>query len=349
MKKKIALIFGVTGQDGSYLAELLIKKGYLVHGIKRRSSSFNTGRIDHIYQDPFQNRRNFFLHYGDVTDAISVSTLIKKIKPTEIYNLAAQSHVSVSFEVPEYTANADAIGALRILEAIKFHGYEKLTKFYQAGTSEMFGKVQEIPQDENTPFYPRSPYGVAKVYAHWITVNYREAYKIFACNGILFNHESPRRGETFVTRKIVIALCKIKKGLQNKLYLGNLDAKRDWGHAKDYVEAMWKMLQTKTPKDYVISTGKQYSVKQFVNLVLEELEMPFMWKGKGINSKCFTEDNKCIVACDKEYYRPLEVDTLLGNSKKAKKELNWKAKTHIKELVRDMVNSELRILDKDEL
>ena len=239
MKKKVALIFGVTGQDGSYLSEFLIKKGYLVHGVKRRSSSFNTGRIDHIYQDPFEKKRNFFLHYGDVTDAISVSSLIKKIKPNEIYNLAAQSHVSVSFEVPEYTANADAIGALRILEAIKFHGYEKFTKFYQAGTSEMFGKVREIPQTEKTPFYPRSPYGVAKVYAHWITVNYREAYNIFACNGILFNHESPVRGETFVTRKIVIGLCKIKLKKQKTLYLGNLNAKRDWGHARDYIEAMW--------------------------------------------------------------------------------------------------------------
>ena len=344
MKKKIAIIFGVTGQDGSYLAEFLIKKGYMVHGIKRRSSSFNTGRIDHIYQAPFENKRNFFLHYGDVTDAISVSSLIKKIKPTEIYNLAAQSHVSVSFEVPEYTANADAIGALRIVEAIKCHGFEKFTKFYQAGTSEMFGKVQEIPQSEKTPFYPRSPYGVAKVYAHWITVNYREAYNIFACNGILFNHESPRRGETFVTRKIVIALCKIKNGLQDRLYLGNLEAKRDWGHAKDYVEAMWKMLQKKSPQDYVIATGKQFSVKQFVNLALKELEIKYIWKGTGINSKCYTLDGKCIVACDKEYYRPLEVDTLLGNSNKAKKELKWKAKTNIQELVRDMVSSELTAL-----
>ena len=348
MKKKIALIFGVTGQDGSYLSEFLIKKGYLVHGVKRRSSSFNTGRIDHIYQEPYEKKRNFFLHYGDVTDAISVSSLIKKIQPSEIYNLAAQSHVSVSFEVPEYTANADAIGALRILEAIKFHGYEKLTKFYQAGTSEMFGKVQTVPQDEATPFYPRSPYGVAKVYAHWITINYREAYNIFACNGILFNHESPRRGETFVTRKIVIALCKIKNGLQDKLYLGNIEAKRDWGHAKDYVEAMWKMLQKKSPSDYVIATGKQFSVKQFVNLVLNELKIKFYWKGKGIHSKCYTKDGKCIVACDKEYYRPLEVDTLLGNSKKANKELKWKAKTNIQELVEDMVSSELKIINKNE-
>ncbi len=342
MKKKIALIFGITGQDGSYLTELLIKKKYLVHGVKRRSSSLNTARIDHIYQDPHEKKRNFFLHYGDVTDAISVSSLIKKIKPNEIYNLAAQSHVSVSFEVPEYTANADAIGALRILEAIKFHGFEKITKFYQAGTSEMFGKVKETPQNEKTPFYPRSPYGVAKVYAHWITINYREAYNIFACNGILFNHESPVRGETFVTRKIVIALCRIKNGLQKKLYLGNLDAKRDWGHAKDYVEAMWKMLQKKNPTDYVISTGKQYSVKQFVNLVLNELKIKYLWKGKGINSKCYDHKGRCIIECDKEYYRPLEVDTLLGDSRKARKELNWRPKTNINELVKEMVNSELK-------
>ena len=344
MKKKIALIFGVTGQDGSYLSEFLIKKGYLVHGVKRRSSSFNTGRIDHIYQDPFEKKRNFFLHYGDITDAISVSTLIKKIKPTEIYNLAAQSHVSVSFEVPEYTANADAIGALRILEAIKFHGYEKITKFYQAGTSEMFGKVREVPQTEKTPFYPRSPYGVAKVYAHWITVNYREAYNIFACNGILFNHESPVRGETFVTRKITLGLCKIKLKKQKTLYLGNLNAKRDWGHAKDYVEAMWKMLQKKTPCDYVISTGKQYTVKQFVNLVLQELSIKYKWRGKGVNEKCYDKNNNCIVACDREYFRPLEVDTLLGDSKKARRDLKWKPKNSIKTLVKEMVNFDLKKL-----
>ena len=289
-----------------------------------------------------KKKRIFFLHYGDVTDAISVSSLIKRIKPNEIYNLAAQSHVSVSFEVPEYTANADAIGALRILEAIKFHGFEKITKFYQAGTSEMFGKVKETPQNEKTSFYPRSPYGVAKVYAHWITINYREAYNIFACNGILFNHESPVRGETFVTRKIVIALCRIKNGLQKKLYLGNLNAKRDWGHAKDYVEAMWKMLQKKTPTDYVISTGKQYSVKQFVNLVLNELKIKYLWKGKGINSKCYNHKGRCIVECDKEYYRPLEVDTLLGDSSKARKELNWRPKININGLVKEMVNNELK-------
>ena len=349
MKKKIALIFGVTGQDGSYLSSFLIKKGYLVHGVKRRSSSLNTSRIDHIYQDPFEKNRNFFLHYGDVTDAISVSSLIKKIKPSEIYNLAAQSHVSVSFEVPEYTANADAIGALRILEAIKFHGFQKITKFYQAGTSEMFGKVREVPQSEKTPFYPRSPYGVAKVYAHWITINYREAYNIFACNGILFNHESPVRGETFVTRKVVIGLCKIKAKKQKILYLGNINAKRDWGHARDYVEAMWKMLQKKSPSDYVISTGKQYTVKKFVNLVLDELKIKFTWKGKGINEKCFDDLGNCIVACDKEYFRPLEVDTLLGDSRKARKELNWKPKTSIKELVREMVDYDFKKIANDQL
>ena len=342
--KKTALIFGITGQDGSYLAEFLLKKGYSVHGVKRRSSSINTGRIDKLYQDPHEKKRVFFLHYGDVTDTISVSSIIKKIQPDEIYNLAAQSHVAVSFEVPEYTANADALGALRILEAIKFHRLEKKTKFYQAGTSEMFGKVMTVPQNEKTPFYPRSPYGVAKVYAHWITINYREAYKIFACNGILFNHESPVRGETFVTRKIVIALCKIKKNMQKKLYLGNLEAKRDWGHAKDYVEAMWKMLQQKTPKDYVISTGRQYSVKDFVNLVLKELNIKHVWRGKGIKTKCFDNKDNCIIECDEAYYRPLEVETLLGDSRKAKKDLNWSPKINIKSLVKEMVDLELKTL-----
>ena len=347
MKKKTALIFGITGQDGAYLAEFLIKKNYIVHGIKRRSSSLNTSRIDHLYQDPHENRRNFILHYGDVVDSLSVSSLVNKIKPNEIYNLAAQSHVAVSFEVPEYTANVDGLGALRILEAIKFNGLEKKTKFYQAGTSEMFGKVKEIPQNENTPFYPRSPYGAAKLYAHWITVNYREAYKIFACNGILFNHESPIRGETFVTRKIVIALCKIKLGLQKKLYLGNLNAKRDWGHAKDYVKAMWKILQQEKASDYVISTGKQYTVKQFVNFVLNELNINYSWKGSGINTKCYNKINKkIIVECDKEYFRPLEVDTLLGDSRKAKKELNWRPTTNIKSLVKEMVSSELAKLNQ---
>ena len=347
MINKIALIFGVTGQDGSYLAKLLIDKGYIVHGVKRRSSSFNTGRIDHLYQEPQVKGRNFILHYGDITDSLSVSTMIKNIVPDEIYNLAAQSHVAVSFEVPEYTANADAVGALRILEAIKFHGLQNKTKFYQAGTSEMFGKVQEVPQSENTPFYPRSPYGVAKVYAHWITVNYREAYNIFACNGILFNHESPVRGETFVTRKIVVALCKIKLGLQKKLYLGNLDAKRDWGHARDYVEAMWKMMQKKTPSDYVIATGNQYTVKQFVDLTLNQLGIKYYWKGSGIKKKCFDIKGKCIVECDKEYFRPLEVDTLLGDSSKARKELNWKPKIKIKMLVKEMVEAELSKLGND--
>jgi GDPmannose 4,6-dehydratase len=346
-KKKVALIFGITGQDGSYLAEFLLKKNYIVHGVKRRSSSFNTGRIDHIYQDPHLKNRKLILHYGDVTDSLSVSTIIKNIKPDEIYNLAAQSHVAVSFEVPEYTANADAIGALRILEAIKFHGFEKITKFYQAGTSEMFGRVQEFPQSEKTPFYPRSPYGVAKVYAHWITVNYREAYKIFACNGILFNHESPQRGETFVTRKIVIALCKIKLGLQKTLYLGNLNAKRDWGHAKDYVEAMWKMLQKKVPSDYVISTGKQYSVKKFVELSLNELKIRYRWKGQGINTKCYDEKGNCIVACKNAYFRPLEVDTLLGDSRKARKELGWKPKTTITTLVKEMIQSEMKFFNEN--
>jgi len=347
MKKK-ALIFGITGQDGSYLAEFLLKKNYEVHGVKRRSSSLNTSRIDHLYQDPHQKNRNFILHYGDVTDSFSINYLISKIKPNEIYNLAAQSHVAVSFEVPEYTANADAIGALRILESIRSNGLERKTKFYQAGTSEMFGKVQSFPQNEKTPFYPRSPYGVAKVYAHWVTINYRESYKIFACNGILFNHESPYRGETFVTKKIVNALCKIKLGKQRKLYLGNLDAKRDWGHAKDYVVAMWKMLQKKTPNDYVIASGRQYSVKQFVELVLKELKIKFKWSGKGIYRKCYDSEGKCIIQCDKKYYRPLEVDTLLGDSKKARKELNWKPKYKINDLVKEMVYFENLQLTKND-
>jgi GDPmannose 4,6-dehydratase len=347
MKKK-AIIFGITGQDGSYLAELLIKKKYEVHGVKRRSSSFNTGRIDYLYQDPHEKNKNFFLHYGDVTDSFSVSSLINKIKPVEIYNLAAQSHVAVSFEVPEYTANADAIGALRILESIRSNRLENKTKFYQAGTSEMFGKVQSIPQNEKTPFYPRSPYGVAKVYAHWVTINYRESYNMFACNGILFNHESPVRGETFVTKKIVSALCKIKKGKQKKLYLGNLNAKRDWGHAKDYVEAMWKMMQMNLPDDYVIATGKQYSVKDFVNLVLKELSMKFRWTGKGINSKCYDDKGNCIIECSKKYFRPLEVDTLLGDASKAKKKLNWKPKYKITDLVKEMVDFENLTLTKND-
>ena len=345
MKK--ALIFGVTGQDGSYLSELLLKKRYIVHGVKRRSSSINTHRIDHLYQDRHQKKRNFILHYGDITDSTSVSKIIDATRPDEIYNLAAQSHVAVSFEVPEYTANADALGVLRILEAIKFHKLEKKTKFYQAGTSEMFGKVQTVPQNEKTPFYPMSPYGVAKVYAHWITKNYREAYNIFASNGILFNHESPRRGETFVTKKIILACCKIKLGQQKKLFLGNLYAKRDWGHAKDYCYAMWKILQQKKADDYVIATGKQYSVKEFANSTMKELGIKYSWKGSGINEKCLDQFGKVIIQCDPAYYRPLEVDTLLGDSSKARKILKWKPKINIKMLVKEMVNSEISNLGND--
>ena len=345
MKK--ALIFGVTGQDGSYLSELLLKKNYIVHGVKRRSSSINTNRIDHLYQDRHQKKRNFILHYGDITDSTSVSKIIHDTRPDEIYNLAAQSHVAVSFEVPEYTANADALGVLRILEAIKFHKLEKKTKFYQAGTSEMFGKVQTVPQNEKTPFYPMSPYGVAKVYAHWITKNYREAYNIFASNGILFNHESHRRGETFVTKKIILALCKIKHGKQKKLFLGNLYAKRDWGHAKDYCYGMWKILQQKKADDFVIATGKQYSVKEFANLTMKELGIKYSWKGSGINEKCLDQFGKVIIQCDPAYYRPLEVDTLLGDSSKARKILKWKPKINIKMLVKEMVNSEISNLGND--
>ena len=345
MKKKVALIFGITGQDGSYLAEILLKKNYIVHGVKRRSSSINTLRVDHIYQDPHDKNYRFRLHYGDVTDSLSVSNIIKKIKPNEIYNLAAQSHVAVSFEVPEYTANADALGALRILEAIKFHKLEKKTKFYQAGTSEMYGKVQSSPQSEKTSFYPLSPYGVAKLYAHWITKNYREAYKIFACNGILFNHESPRRGETFVTKKIVSALCKIKEGKQKKLFLGNLNSKRDWGHAKDYCYAMWKMLQQKKPDDYVIATGKQYSIKQFINLTAKQLKMKIVWKGKGIKEKGYNKFGSPIIECDKNYVRPLDVDTLLGDAKKARKLLKWKPKNNIDLLINEMIKSEYKMLN----
>tara|TARA_B100000579_G_C22776364_1_gene826787 strand:+ start:289 stop:1326 length:1038 start_codon:yes stop_codon:yes gene_type:complete len=343
-KKKSALIFGITGQDGSYLAELLLKKNYIVHGVKRRSSSINTLRIDHIYQDPHDKNYSFRLHYGDITDSTSVSSIIKKTKPDEIYNLAAQSHVAVSFEVPEYTANADALGALRILEAIKFHKLEKKTKFYQAGTSEMYGKVQKIPQDEKTEFYPLSPYGVAKLYAHWITKNYREAYKIFACNGILFNHESPRRGETFVTKKIISALCKIKEGKQKKLFLGNLYAKRDWGHARDYCFAMWKILQQKKPDDYVIATGIQYSIKQFINLAAKKLDIKIYWKGNGINEKGYNSKGYPIIECDKNYFRPLDVETLLGNARKARKKLKWKPLENINSLIDEMIESEYQKL-----
>ena len=346
MKKKIALIFGVTGQDGSYLSEFLIKKGYIVHGVKRRSSSINTNRIDHIYQDPHEKKRNFILHYGDVTDSSSVSQIIYYVKPNEIYNLAAQSHVAVSFEVPEYTANSDALGALRILEAIRFHKLQKFTKFYQAGTSEMFGKVASIPQNEKTNFYPLSPYGVAKLYAYWITINYREAYKIFAVNGILFNHESPRRGETFVTKKIVKGLCKIKYGFQKKLYLGNLDAKRDWGHAMDYVEAMWIMLQQKKPEDYVISTGKQFKIREFVLMVSKKLGMKIVWKGKGLKEVGYDKvSKKVIIEIDKNYIRPLDVNTLLGDSRKARKKLKWKPKVSIENLINEMITEEIKLIE----
>ena len=337
MKK--AIIFGVTGQDGAYLTRLLLSKNYIVHGIKRRSSSFNTSRIDDIYTDPHK-KSNFFLHYGDLTDSLSVLKIIQKIKPNEVYNLGAQSHVGVSFEVPEYTANVDAIGALRILDAIMTLGFSKKIKFYQAGTSEMFG-ASKPPQNENTNFYPRSPYGVAKLYAHWITINYRESYNLFACNGILFNHESPIRGETFVTKKIVTALCQIAKTGLGHLYLGNLYARRDWGHAKDYVVAMWKMLQQKKPKDYVISSGKQYSVKYFVYLVSQELGMKITWKGKGINEKGYL-NNKAIISVDKKYFRPAEVNSLLGDASKARKELKWKPYYDIYSLTKEMVTEELK-------
>ena len=340
MKKKIALIFGITGQDGSYLTEFLLSKKYIVHGVKRRSSSLNTDRIDKIYNR--YNEKNLFLHYGDLTDALMVQKIINKIKPDEIYNLAAQSHVAVSFVIPDYTANVDAMGSLRILEAIKSLNLSKKTKFYQASTSEMFGKVLEIPQNEKTPFYPRSPYGVSKVFSYWTCINYREAYKIFAVNGILFNHESPRRGETFVTRKITLALCKIKHGLQKKLILGNIDAKRDWGHAKDYVEAMWLMLQQKNPKDYVIATGVNYTVRDFINEALKVLKIKVVWKGKGVNSKAYNENGKCIIECSKKYFRPTEVDQLLGDPSKAKKDLNWKPKYNFKKLVKEMILSDLK-------
>ena len=343
MKKKIALITGITGQDGSYLAELLLKKNYLVHGVIRRSSSINTSRIDHLYQEPHIKSKNFNLHYGDMTDSLSLQRIIQKVNPNEIYNLAAQSHVAVSFQQPEYTANSDAIGTLRILEIIKNLKLKKI-KFYQAGTSEMFGKVQEIPQTEKTNFYPRSPYAVAKLYAHWITINYREAYGIYACNGILFNHESPVRGETFVTKKITKALCKIKYKKQKKLYLGNLKAKRDWGHAKDYVEAQWRILQQKKPDDYVIATGKTYSVKVFVEKVATYLGMKIIWKGHGVNTKGYDQKGNCIIECDKRYFRPTEVDILIGNANKAKRILKWKPKITINELVKEMVDADLKKL-----
>ncbi|MBN2689825.1 MAG: GDP-mannose 4,6-dehydratase [Gammaproteobacteria bacterium] len=344
--KKRALITGVTGQDGSYLAEFLLKKGYEVHGIKRRTSLINTKRIDHLYQDPHEAGRSFILHYGDMTDATSLIRIIQKIQPDEIYNLAAQSHVAVSFEEPEYTADSDALGALRILEAIRILGLEQKTKFYQASTSELYGKVQEVPQKETTPFYPRSPYGVAKLYAYWITVNYREAYGIYACNGVLFNHESPVRGETFVTKKITRALARIKVGLQNCLYIGNLDAKRDWGHARDFVEAQWLMLQQDQPEDYVIGTGRQYSVREFIESAAKKLELSINWTGSGSAEKGLDEAGRVIVAVDPNYYRPTEVDSLLADPSKAKEKLGWSPKVTFDELVNEMVMADLKEAEK---
>jgi GDPmannose 4,6-dehydratase len=347
---KRALITGITGQDGAYLAELLLAKGYTVHGIKRRSSLFNTDRIDHLYKDPHERAVKFRLYYGDLTDATNLIRIIQEVRPEEIYNLAAQSHVKVSFETPEYTANADALGTLRILEAIRILGLEKKTRFYQASTSELYGKVQETPQSETTPFYPRSPYAVAKLYSYWITVNYREAYKIFACNGILFNHESPVRGETFVTRKITRAVARIKLGLQQKLFLGNLDARRDWGHAKDYVEAQWLILQQDKPDDYVIATGEQHSVREFVEAAFEEVGIGISWKGEGVDEKgCHSESGEVLVEVDKRYFRPTEVETLLGDPSKAKKELGWSPKVGFRELVAEMVREDLKEAERDQL
>jgi len=346
--KKVALITGITGQDGAYLAELLLEKGYIVHGVKRRASLFNTDRIDHLYQDPHVDHQNFILHYGDLTDSTNLIRIIQQTQPDEIYNLAAMSHVAVSFETPEYTANADGLGTLRILEAIRILGLEKKTKFYQASTSELYGLVQETPQKETTPFYPRSPYAVAKLYAYWITVNYREAYGIYACNGILFNHESPIRGETFVTRKITRALARINLGLQDCLYLGNLDALRDWGHAKDYVEMQWLMLQQDKPEDFVIATGVQYSVRDFVNAAAKELNMHINWQGSGVDEKGYWND-KLIVQVDPRYFRPTEVETLLGDPTKAKQKLGWTPKISFSELVAEMVREDYKSAQRDEL
>lgn len=348
-RPKVALITGVTGQDGAYLAEFLLNKGYIVHGVKRRTSLFNTDRIDHLYHDRHEKGVRFFLHHGDLTDSSSLIRIIQEVQPDEIYNLAAQSHVAVSFEEPEYTANSDGLGALRILEAIRILGLEKKTRFYQASTSELYGLVQEIPQKETTPFYPRSPYAVAKLYAYWITVNYREAYGIYACNGILFNHESPVRGETFVTRKITRALARIKLGLQDTLYLGNMDAKRDWGHAKDYIEMQWLMLQQEEPEDFVIATGVQYSVRDFVNTAAKELGMEIRWEGVGVEEKGYDSHSKCIVAVDPRYFRPTEVETLLGDPTKAKEKLGWTPKTTFNELVAEMVREDLMAAERDEL
>ncbi|MEK9618834.1 MAG: GDP-mannose 4,6-dehydratase [Flavobacteriales bacterium] len=342
--KKIALITGVTGQDGAYLAELLLNKNYEVHGIKRRASSFNTSRIDHLYKDKHKEDVNFFLHYGDLTDSTNLIRIIQEVQPHEIYNLGAQSHVKVSFEVPEYTANSDALGTLRILEAIRILKMENKVKFYQASTSELYGKVQEVPQTETTPFYPRSPYGVAKLYAFWIVKNYREAYGMFACNGILFNHESPLRGETFVTRKITRAASKIKLGLQEKLYLGNLNAQRDWGHAKDYVEGMWRMLQHDNPEDFVLATGKTTTIREFCNLCFKELGIDIIWEGEGENEVGIDQSsNKVIISIDKNYYRPTEVDLLIGDASKAKKLLSWTPKYDLESLVKEMVNEDYNL------
>jgi len=346
MKK--ALITGITGQDGSYLAELLLKKGYLVHGIKRRASLINTARIDHLYQDPHVKNPKLILHHGDLTDTTSLIRIVQEIKPDEIYNLAAQSHVAVSFEEPEYTANSDALGALRILEAIRILKLEKKTKYYQASTSELFGAVRETPQNENTPFYPRSPYGVAKLYAYWITVNYREAYGIYACNGILCNHESPVRGETFVTRKITRALTRIKLGLQKKLFIGNLNALRDWGHARDFVEAQWLMLQQKTPEDFIIATGKQYSVREFINVASKKLGMKINWRGKDLNEVGICNGQE-IIKVDSRYFRPLEVETLLGDSSKAKRKLKWSPKISFEQLVKEMIDHDLELAKNNTL
>jgi GDPmannose 4,6-dehydratase len=360
---KSALITGITGQDGAYLAEFLLKKGYIVHGIKRRASLFNTDRIDHLYQDPHVDNRKFILHHGDMTDSSSLIRIIQQVQPDEIYNLAAQSHVAVSFEEPEYTANSDGLGVLRVLEAIRILGLEKKTRFYQASTSELFGLVQEIPQKETTPFYPRSPYAVAKLYGYWIVVNYREAYGLYACNGILFNHESPIRGETFVTRKITRALARIKLGLQDCLFLGNMDSLRDWGHAKDYVEMQWLMLQQEKPEDFVIATGVQYSVRDFVNAAAKELGMKIRWEGQGVDEKGYLvsspvkgeagrrmgQDGKPIVAVDPRYFRPTEVETLLGDATKAREKLGWTPKISFDELVAEMVREDLKSAERDEL
>ena len=347
--QKVALITGVTGQDGSYLAEFLLNKGYIVHGIKRRSSSFNTARIDHLYRDPHTEGVRFFLHHGDLTDSTNLIRIIQETQPDEIYNLAAQSHVAVSFELPEYTADVDAIGPLRILEAIRILGLQNKTRFYQASSSELYGLVQEIPQKETTPFYPRSPYAVAKMYAYWITVNYREAYGLYACNGILFNHESPNRGENFVTRKITRALARIKLGLQDRLYLGNLDAKRDWGHAKDYIEMQWLMLQQEIPEDFVIATGVQFSVREFVDLAASILNMTIRWEGVGLEEKGYDSLGKCIVSVDTRYFRPSEVETLLGDSTKARTKLGWVPKISFDQLVAEMVEQDFSGAQKDSL